>query len=341
MTSRELVHRALRFEAAPRVPRQLWRLPWSDPGYEARIAAIHRKFPDDMHGPTVVLPPVEGVRGDPRGAGPYVDQWGCEFVRKHPGTIGEVKNPILRSYASDLEKVRPPYEWIDIDIDAANRSCAASDHFMLLATPVRPFERMQFLRGVEALMLDLLERPAGLMKLRDRICDWDLALLDRWTQTDVDGIQWGDDWGGQGALLIDPEAWRELFKPIYAEYVRRIHAAGKFAFMHTDGYVFDILEDLIEIGVDAINSQLFCMDIEAIGRQFKGRITFWGEIDQQQILPFASTAETRRAVRRVADALYDGHGGIIAQCWLGLDSKDDNVLAVFDEWNRISGDAAA
>ena len=105
--------------------------------------------------------------------------------------------------------------------------------------------------------------------------------------------------------------------------------------------MFDILEDLVEIGVDAVNSQLFCMAIEEIGRRFKGRITFWGEIDQQQILPFASVAETRRAVRRVAGALYDGRGGVIAQCWMGLDSRDDNVRAVFDEWNQIGLQAAS
>ncbi len=338
---RELVRRALRFEPAPRVPRQLWRLPWSDAGYEQRVAAVRAAFPDDLRGPQVVLPPVDGMRGDPRGAGPYIDEWGCEFVRLHPGTIGEVKRPMIRRYEDDLAKLRPPYEWIDIDVDAANRSCAASDHFMLLAMPVRPFERMQFLRGSENVLLDLLAQPRGLFELRDRIHDWELALIDRWSQTDVDGLQWGDDWGGQTALLIDPALWREMFKPLYAEYVRRIHAAGKFAFMHLDGYVFDILEDLVEIGVDAVNSQLFCMNIEEIGRRFKGRIVFWGEIDQQRILPFATVAETRQAVRRVARALYDGGGGVIAQCWLGLDARDENVCAVFDEWDRVSGEAAS
>jgi hypothetical protein len=123
---------------------------------------------------------------------------------------------------------------------------------------------------------------------------------------------------------------------MYAEYNEMIHAAGKFAFVHSDGYIFDVYEDLIEIGADAVNSQLFCMDIDQIGRQFKRRTTFWGEIDQQYVLSFGSVQQTRQAVRRVAAALYDGRGGVIAQCWFGPGVKPENVRAAFDEWNRLS-----
>ena len=340
LSPRELVQRTLRFEPTPRIPRQLWVLPWAKQNHPDELAAIRQDFPEDIRAPKVILPPVEGVKGDPFGIGTYVDEWGCEVVNLHPGVVGEVKNPLVRSYVSDLDKVRPPHQWLELDRDAVNRSCADSDCFMLLAMPVAPFERSQALRGTENLLMDLLDRPIGLFKLLDRVHEWNLALIDRWSRTDVDAIQWGDDWGAQRSLLIAPPLWRELFKPLYAEYVRRIHAAGKFAFMHTDGYVFDIYEDLIEIGVDAINSQLFCMDIEEIGRRFKGHITFWGEIDQQHILPFASVDETRRAVRRVARAFYDGRGGVIAQCWFGPSARPENVRAVFDEWNRISEEVA-
>ena len=55
--------------------------------------------------------------------------------------------------------------------------------------------------------------------------------------------------------------------------------------MHSDGNITEIIPDLIEIGIDALNSQLFCMDIEELGKKFRGKITFWGEIDRQNILP--------------------------------------------------------
>jgi len=92
---------------------------------------------------------------------------------------------------------------------------------------------------------------------------------------------------------------------------------------------------LIEIGVDAINSQLFCMDVEEIGRRFKGRITFWGEIDRQNILPFGKVEDVKNAVKRVKKALWDGNGGVISQCEWGINNPMANIIAVFEEWENI------
>lgn len=92
-----------------------------------------------------------------------------------------------------------------------------------------------------------------------------------------------DDWGSMHSLLVSPDMWRARFQPLYEDYIRIAHDAGKKVFMmHSDGNITAIYEDLVEMGVDALNSQLFCMDIEELGRRFKGRITFWGEIDRQQ-----------------------------------------------------------
>lgn len=141
-----------------------------------------------------------------------------------------------------------------------------------------------------------------------------------------------DDWGAQDRPLISPQMWREYFKPLYAEYCRIIHDAGKFVFFHSDGHIFDLISDLIEVGIDALNAQLFCMDIEEIGRRFKGQITFWGEIDRQWVLPFGSEDDVRAAVQRVRVALDDGRGGVIAQCEWGNDVSRENVAAVFEAW---------
>lgn len=341
LTPRELVTRALRHEPTPRVPRQMWAGPLAAEAYPEALAEIRRSFPDDIVGPQITLPPIEGMRGDPDTPGIYVDEWGCEFVNLLKNIMGEVKTPQIQDYAADLDKVRPPWAWVDIDRDEVNRSCAATDCFVAALAPIRPFERMQFLRGTENILKDILRRPDGFMKLRDMVHEWACALLTKWVQTDIDGVVWYDDWGSQTNLLVRPKLWREIFKPMYADYVKIIHDAGKFAFMHSDGYILDIYEDLIEVGVDAINSQLFCMDIEEIGRRFAGRITFWGEIDRQGILPFGTEEGTRAAVRRVARALYDGNGGVIAQCEFGPEAKPHTVRAVFDEWDRVSAEVRA
>jgi hypothetical protein len=123
-----------------------------------------------------------------------------------------------------------------------------------------------------------------------------------------------------------------MFKPLYKQYCDLIHAAGKFAFLHSDGHIAAIIEDLVEVGFDAVNSQLFCMDIEDIGRKFKGRITFWGELDRQYVLPFGKPEEVKEAVRRVRRALDTGQGGVIAQMQFGKYDPKENIEAAFEAW---------
>ncbi|MBN1966387.1 MAG: methyltransferase, partial [Anaerolineae bacterium] len=218
------------------------------------------------------------------------------------------------------------------DWAGVNAFCAGTDAFVLGTSAVRPFERMQFLRGTAELYLDLGLGSDEVQRLRDLVHAYFREEVARWCATDVDGISFLDDWGAQNRLLISPAMWRELFKPLYAEYCQMIHAAGKFAFMHSDGHISAIIPDLIEIGVDALNAQLFCMDIESLGQQHRGRITFWGEIDRQRVLPFGGPKDVRAAVRRVRAALDDGSGGVFAQCEWGLDVSRENVEAVFAAW---------
>ena len=134
--------------------------------------------------------------------------------------------------------------------------------------------------------------------------------------------------------MISPKLWRKIFKPLYKEYIDLAHQAGKKIFMHSDGYIFDIVADLIELGLDAINSQLFVMDIEEIGRQFGGQIAFWGEIDRQHLLPFGTTEDIASAVRRVKQALYKD-GGVIAQCEFGPGARPENVAMVYQTWEDV------
>ena len=334
MTSRELVVDTLEFRSPERIPRQLWVLPWAERTWPAELAAIRKKYPDDIvQSPGFLAEPLK-TSGDEYAPGVYVDEWGCRFESRQAGIIGEVKEPRIAAW-SDLDGLRLPQERLSVDVRKVDGFCAASGAFVHARTVVRPFELLQFLRGPENLYVDLAERPDGLFRLIEKVHRFFLEELELWASTDVDALFFADDWGSQNSLLISPILWRELFKPLYRDYVEMAHRHGKYIFMHSDGHIAAIYPDIVEIGVDALNSQLFCMDVKELGRRFAGRITFWGEVDRQRLLPYGSPADVAAAVRVAKEALFR-NGGVIAQCEFGIGARPENVAAVFETWDRLA-----
>jgi uroporphyrinogen decarboxylase len=333
MTSRELVIDTLEFRSPERIPRQLWVLPWAERVWPAELAAIRKKYPDDIvQSPGFLTEPLK-TSGDEYEPGVYVDEWGCRFESRQAGIIGEVKEPRIAAW-SDLDGLRLPEERLSVDVRKVDDFCAASGAFVHARTVVRPFELLQFLRGPENLYVDLAERPDGLFRLIEKVHRFFLEELELWASTDVHALFFADDWGSQNSLLISPVLWRELFKPLYRDYAEIAHRHGKYIFMHSDGHIAAIYPDIVEIGVDALNSQLFCMDVKELGRRFAGRITFWGEVDRQRLLPYGSPADVAAAVRVAKEALFR-NGGVIAQCEFGIGARPENVAAVFETWDGL------
>lgn len=136
--------------------------------------------------------------------------------------------------------------------------------------------------------------------------------------------------------LMDPS-------PKMLEFMKRMHdfyscLMEKWA--KTDVDALNMMDDwgsqkdlLIDLGLDAVNSQLFCMGLENL-EQFRGKITFWGEIDRQHLLPEGTPADIDRAVEAVYKTLWKD-GGCIAQCEFGPGAKPENVYQVFKAWENI------
>ncbi|MFQ3550332.1 MAG: uroporphyrinogen decarboxylase family protein [Armatimonadota bacterium] len=336
MTSRERVIKALTFNNPDRPPRHLWYLPSVPQFRNDELMKFYKMFPSDISVPKYRYGAGKRAKGVPCQIGEYTDSWGSVWHVAEHGVIGEVKEYPLKDW-SDLDSYELPYELLDeADLSEVNKSCAESDLFMFVGTETRPFERMQFLRGTENIMMDLAYGEKKAYELRDRLHEFYVREMKMWADTDVDGVSFMDDWGSQTSLLISPETWREFFKPLYKEYCDIMHEKGKFVFFHSDGNIESIYPDLIEIGIDAINSQVFCMDIQKLADNYKGKITFWGEIDRQNILPFGTEEDVRNAVRTLKNAFYDEKGGVIAQCEWGTNDPFENICAVFDEWNKLT-----
>jgi hypothetical protein len=332
MTGRERVTRTLRFENPDRAPRDLWALPYVDLFQRDQLDELLNEFPMDIGRSQLSPGQTDEVVEATRQVGHYTDPWGSIWYVGEPGVVGEVKEPALADWSA-LATFQPPWQLIrQRDLSHVNRVCEQSDQFMLSDVTARPFERLQFLRGSEDLFIDLGYGTAEVRNLLEMVHEFYLEDIRAWCQSSVDGIVFMDDWGTNISLLISPTTWREVFKPLYKQYCDLIHSAGKYAFYHTDGHTTAIYADLIEVGIDALNSQLFCMDIEELARRYKGKITFWGEIDRQYALPFGTPDDVRAAVMRVRRALDDGRGGVIAQCEWGKDNPRRNVETVFRTW---------
>ena len=333
MTSRELVTRALRFDKPARVPRQAWVLPWAEQQYPGWVARLRTAFPDDLKAaPQLYRVPLPVV-GSRYEKGLYIDEWGCRFHNAHGGVIGIVHEPIIADW-SQLDGFRTPEEVLTVDTDAVRAFCRGSDVFTLAGTLVRPFERLCFIRTMEQAMVDLAEEPPELLELLRRLREHYVREVEVWARTDVDAIMIMDDWGTQRGMMVSPRVFRRHFLPMYEDFVAIARRHGKFVFMHSDGNILDIIEDLIAIGIDAINSQVACMGAAELGRRFAGRITFWGEIDRQILLAHGTRAEIEAAVRDVREHLY-ADGGVIAQCEFGPGAIPENVLHVFETWQSL------
>lgn len=165
------------------------------------------------------------------------------------------------------------------------------EYFIVGVTVTTIWETAWALRGYEQLLMDLVLDP----ELADAIFEipyrYHLAAAERLTAMGVDMIWTGDDMGMQTGMLISPALWRRFLKPRMAELIARLKAINpdvKVAY-HSDGQIWDIIPELIEIGLDVLNPiQPACMDPAELKRRFGDRLCFWGSLDEQYTLPFGS-----------------------------------------------------
>lgn len=333
MTSRELVNKTLEFERPSRIPRQVWLLPWAEKKYPDFIEKLQRDYPDDIVSAPAVYKKPTPITGDKYRKGIYIDEWGCIFSNEQDGIIGIVKQPLIAEW-EDINDFQPPLSLLELDREAVNGFCRTTDKYVLSGSIPRPFERFQFIRTMEQALMDLMLQPPEMSVLLDRLHSFYCKDIENWATTDIDAIAFMDDWGTQNALIASPDVFRRFFKPMYKEYADIAHSYGKKIFMHSDGFILDIIQDLIDVGIDALNSQVFCMGVEELGSRFRGKLTFWGEIDRQYILAQGSKAEVSLAVKRFYESLYH-NGGVIAQCEFGLEAIPENILTVFQTFDSI------
>lgn len=318
MTSRERVINALEFKPCDMVATEMY-----------DTAEVPFLYPKQMANSNI-----EGTLGR------RTDCWGCIWEVYELGITGEVKDSPFKDGYDGLDSYVPPYDVLEsADVSVINEFCRNTDKFTYLAweTSYNIFERMQHLRGTENLLMDLAFMDEEVYKLRDMVHKLYMRQAEILCETEVDALHIADDWGTQISLLISPKTFREFFKPCYKEYIDYCHSKGKKVFMHSDGHITAIIPDLIEIGLDGLNSQVFCMDMEENARLMDGKLCYWGEICRQQILPFGTNEDVVEAVKKVASHfLREGNTGVVGQAFAGNDIPSEKLKIVADTWRSLS-----
>lgn len=328
MTSKERVLRTIKFQKPDRIPVDLWVLPAAYYRYGDRLRKLIDERDIDFARAPYNDPCIDENYYE---IGVHKDVWGSVWRKAQRGLVGEVKEYPLADYAA-LATYKSPKSLLKSGFEETDRFIEANSHKFMLGGWISIFERMQFIRGTENLYLDVAEESKELYTLLDIVMDFYREYLKQWLAHDVDAICFGDDWGSQRALLLSPASWRKIFKPAYGELFAMIKAKGKHIFFHSDGYILDLYPEFIEMGVSAVNSQLWCMGVEQVAEKFAGKICFWGELSRQNTLPFGTPEEICQNAEIMKKHLFVKDGGLIGQSEVGRDVPLENVRAVLNCW---------
>jgi len=273
----------------------------------------------------------------------YVDEWGIEmFMPRDQGLYFDmVKHPLAHSSKEDLDK----YPWPAPDDPGLTRGLRErarwlyenTDYALVAWGNASIFERAWYLRGFMQFFSDLILNPDFACALMDKLLEWNLSFLDHYLGAIGDWIQvlqLSDDLGHQEGLLLSPEMYRKYIKPRQAELIRFIRKrTNAFIFYHTCGAVFELIPDLIEIGVDVLNPVQVSakgMDPVRLKKEFGNKIAFWGGIDTQSLLPYATPEEVRRQTRIRILQLGRNSGYVLNPVHnIQADVPPENILALF------------
>ena len=188
-----------------------------------------------------------------------------------------------------------------------------ADDFIVPNLGMCLFERAWSLRGFDTLLMDMVERTEWVEDLLDRITEIQAALARRFVAAGVAGGYFGDDYGAQRAMLFSPRLWRRLMKPRLARMFAVFLDAGLPVILHSDGDIRAILPDLVEMGLTTLNPvQPEVLDHAWLQKEYGTKLSFYGGVSTQGVLPGGTVDEVRAAALACVHALAPEGTGLVA-----------------------------
>jgi len=335
MTCRDRVLKAMSFGSPDTIPLTHSWLSAALIEHGQKLLDLFEKYPNDFFPTRVIKIPErekEYYRPDGSFYKEWTDEWKCKWIYYKEGLVGEVKEPPLSDWSMLKNYTMPNPQLSTVEEREKFRtSWDEMPGYSIWGGGSNFFERMQWLRGVENYLCDIAEDRPEVYELADRVLyEHIMPGLENLFKTGIkiDVVGFGDDWGSQNALLINPRAWRKIFKPRYREMFQFCRKQGALVNLHSDGMTLEIVPDLIEIGLDCFNPQFSCMDLNELKRRCDNRLCILADIDRQHVIPFGKPAEIEVSVRNVYDIFGSSGGGLIWRGEIGAGVPLENVEAL-------------
>ncbi len=313
MTGRERVRRAVLFEGPDRIPRD---------------------FPEPWGSDFLRVNPSPDPAWQPKVQGE--DEFGCVWQKPPSGkTMGQVVHHPLSDYA-----LLKDYRFPDFSVQARYTDAAAKirtnteQKFVLASIPLSLIHRLEYLRGHAEAWTDPYTNPDQLERLLDKLADIAIESLHQFARLGIDGIFSCDDWGLQDRPMISPDFFRTFFKPRYARVYREARKLGILTCLHSCGHIADLLDDLIDAGLQVIEmDQQENMGIDNLARRFGGRLCFRCPVDIQKTMVFGTPQDIRRHARKLIESFGNNNGGFIAKWYSdpeGAGHTQEHITAMCD-----------
>ena len=188
------------------------------------------------------------------------------------------------------------------------------------------------MRGIENLLIDLIEEPQFVNDLLDGITEVHIRFMDTMVKyIPIDAYFGGDDMCDQRGCIMGEDRWREFFKPRLKKIVEHCHSLGLPYVLHSCGNVLPLVDDLMEIGVDGLESlQPEAMNVYELKEKTAGKMVLIGGMGVQKLLYFGTPDEIKLETARLIDELGKGGGYIISPA-KALDGEPAENAAAFIE----------
>lgn len=352
MTKRERFLAFAQFEPVDRVPRRAGYVEEARQRVAAHLGADPLRHFDMDAGRGESLRPPDGYRPPDYAAyhsdhmgreGFAIDENGCGHLAHGFHHFTEYISPLRDAVRfKELEDYPFPDKtnWLDDRMRAAAEEAhAAGDFAWIFAGHI--YENAWQVRGYEPFLMDLLTQRDWAEYILDRFCANSLAVAVAAAKAGYDCIATGDDVANQQSMMFPPDLWREVMKPLWARVIAaaREHKPDIQVWYHSDGNVWDILDDLVEIGITILNPvQPECLDPTAVRKRMGKRLAFDGCIGTQSTFPFGTPESMRSTVLELADALDARNGGLMLSPTHVLEPEvpPENVVAFFEACDELS-----